>query len=795
MSLFTKSGRWAHDCVHWMAIHVRSLCAKICVGWRDLSSKRRSTYVSPKRAFMLVACLWVGVCALYLNGFFYAFEASLSDWRFELFSRQASGDLVIVEIDAKSIQDLEVWPWPRRLHGTLIENLKGAGANLIGFDVDFSSVGTDDAQFLEVLTKYENQVVLPTFVQSVKSGGQNLIITNYPNKDISEKTILAGVNVFPDALGRVESYQEGSVIDQRIRPSMATVMSGRRKYSSDSFLIDYSIDVSTVPRLRFVDVLHGRFDPEIVEGKNILVGATAIELGDRYAVPRYGILPGVVIQALAAETLLQDKSLVGVSFFFLSAALLAFLLTIFFVCWRRRLTYCILVCAIAFPLVSFVVLLLQDLLGVIAPLSPFYVLLLFIVFVATVVQLKKRTHLYLYERSENQKRRILFDQVVRSSKDGILVTDENGKIETANLTACEMLNLDEADPYSIFDVIPDFKDYFDHQLDLVENLSGHSSNSMKSVERSLSSNVYGDIDVEILGSISTPEIAGAQSALGQGGRAISLTLRNITERKSIEQARINAIDALEKADRAKSEFISNMSHELRTPLNSIIGFSDIIKKQSLGPIGNDEYIGFVREINDSGRHLLSLVNNLLDVSRVELGNLDLRERPTLVGALVQSCVQTVRETTSIDEDRRLEVDVEDKAFVYVDSRLIIKCILNILVNAVNFSNSDDKISVRAYHDVGCGYVFSIKDSGIGIADDEIENVTNVFYQVNTELDRTYEGAGIGLYLASRFMHLHGGKLEIESELGRGTIVRMVLPEARIMPEMVEEGAFAEIALT
>lgn len=223
-------------------------------------------------------------------------------------SHPASGEIHIVEIDARSLREIDRWPWPRRNHALLIDRLQQSEARSIAFDVDFSSLSNpeDDAALAAALERAGGSVVLPTFRQQVESGSSDYV-DNLPANPFRENAFLAAVTVHPEADGNVRYMPLGLETAQTPRPSLASMIAERQADVGRSFEIDYSIDPASIPRHSFADVMRGRVPAELLRGKRIIVGATAVEMGDRYAVPRHGVIPGVFIQAIAAETLLAGS--------------------------------------------------------------------------------------------------------------------------------------------------------------------------------------------------------------------------------------------------------------------------------------------------------------------------------------------------------------------------------------------------------------------------------------------------------------------------------------------------------
>jgi signal transduction histidine kinase len=240
----------------------------------------------------------------------------------------------------------------------------------------------------------------------------------------------------------------------------------------------------------------------------------------------------------------------------------------------------------------------------------------------------------------------------------------------------------------------------------------------------------------------------------------------------------NAHREAELANRVKSEFLANMSHELRTPLNAIIGFSEILATEMMGPIGTAVYRDYANDIHNSGKHLLEIINDILEISRVEAGKLSLREANLDVAEVVGRTVRLVRDRAAVAK-LQLAVDVaQGLPPLYADERLLKQSLLNLLTNAVKFSRAGGAIVVAVERDKEGGMVFAVRDSGIGIEAHNLDKVFRPFYQVDSSLARTQEGLGLGLPLVKSFVELHGGRVSIESEFGRGTIARLHFPAHR-----------------
>lgn len=256
-------------------------------------------------------------------------------------------------------------------------------------------------------------------------------------------------------------------------------------------------------------------------------------------------------------------------------------------------------------------------------------------------------------------------------------------------------------------------------------------------------------------------------------------IADITERTLAVKAIKASMEEAEVANQAKTEFLANMSHELRTPLNAVLGFSEVIESESFGPIHNAKYREYAKNINESGLHLLALINDLLDVSKVEAGELELDEEKINLCEVFQASATLLE-----DRAKTGEVDVElatppDCPTLYADNRKIKQILVNLLSNAIKFTPAGGRVTMTAHVDPASGLVIEITDTGIGIAPDDIQKALSPFGQIDSKLVSKYEGTGLGLPLTKSLVELHGGTLSLQSEIGAGTTVVVRFPVERI----------------
>jgi signal transduction histidine kinase/DNA-binding NarL/FixJ family response regulator len=259
---------------------------------------------------------------------------------------------------------------------------------------------------------------------------------------------------------------------------------------------------------------------------------------------------------------------------------------------------------------------------------------------------------------------------------------------------------------------------------------------------------------------------------------IITTHEDISERKSADVRLLDAKEDAERANRAKSEFLANMSHELRTPLNSIIGFSEMLKSETFGPLGRDENKEYVEFINGSGKHLFRLIGDILDLSKIEAGEESLAEEEIDVRVVIDECMQMMS-SRALFKQLRYHVDIQKNIPSLLGDRLkVLQILLNLLSNATKFTPEGGEISVEALVDGHNSHQFIVTDTGEGISAEDLKNVMEPFAQAGDVYTRRHDGTGLGLALVKSLTELHGGTVGMESELDHGTVVTIRFPPER-----------------
>jgi PAS domain S-box-containing protein len=366
------------------------------------------------------------------------------------------------------------------------------------------------------------------------------------------------------------------------------------------------------------------------------------------------------------------------------------------------------------------------------------------------------------------------------ASEGMLWLDADGHVRNVNDSACRMLGYRRGEllALSVFELNPELTREAWEKAWLAIKADGS-----RSFEAQLRTKRSSPLACDIV-----------MNHLRFGGRELQFALlRDASSRRATERKLRTAMERAEAASRAKSEFLANMSHELRTPLNAIIGFSEVMRGELFGAFGNSRYLEYAADIHDSGMHLLTMINDILDLSRAEAGELTLNDQEVDLRIAALAAARLVRDRAAA---AALTVSVEleeDLPRLRADERMVKQMLINLLSNAVKFTPDAGRITVTARLEANGGLALMVRDTGVGMAPEDIPVALTPFRQIESLLTRKHGGTGLGLPLVKSLVELHGGKLGIESQPGTGTAVTLRFPPARVVPAAAPARRVASLA--
>jgi PAS domain S-box-containing protein len=837
---------------------------------------------------LVVGFLIVG---LHSGGYLRFFDAELEEARFSLVRSDPSPQIAIVAIDANSLEERPLWPWPRSWHAALIDRLVEVGAAQIVLDIDFSAASSpaEDAALADALRRAGERVILPVFQQPAQQQS-NTMVESFPMAALAERARIASANVRADADGIVRRMPQLLEWGGALVPTLAAAAAGSR--TTDEFLIDYGIRAEAFPTVSYVDVLEGRGPASIFAGRIVFVGATALELGDVAATPVNGLTPGLMVQALGTSSLLQGRALHKV----LPWPILILASALFFVVASQcRGRHWLLViglgagwCAAVFVLSAG----LQKAMPVMLDAAPLMLSVVTAVFASLVSRVRDLDLTVVGQGIALRRSNNLMRRVVENTFDGLLTLDREGTIKSANPAAERILGRKGAElversfasfvpslpaekgaawlaylaeerqpqeasvqgpngaaiateiavtrlpdePSAAFIVVlrdiaerkaaiaaaarnlNRLKDAIDsigngfalfdaderlvtcnQQMRALHPSIAHMLAPGRHIEDLVRKKATGnnrgasnqEIERQVAERLQRFRNPGDPFELPAGGnRWIQINERrtseggvvaihtDITQAREQERRLRAAYEQAQAANQSKSQFLANMSHELRTPLNAVIGFSEVMKAELMGPLGSDLYRGYAKDIHDSASHLLAIINDILDISSIESGVHRLKESllsPEEVCRSVEKLMSGRMEWAGI----QLVVSVRGvTGGLWADNRLVKQMLLNLVSNAVKFSASNTRVLLSVTQASDRSIRFAVEDQGIGIAAADIERILRPFEQVENAWSRSHDGVGLGLALVQSMAQAHDATLRIDSVIGEGTIVTIAFPSAR-----------------
>nr|WP_281373832.1 CHASE2 domain-containing protein [Parvularcula dongshanensis] len=692
-------------------------------------------------------------------------DNALTDARFTLSQRPPTGELVVVAIDTKSLAANPVWPWPRAEYARLIDVLDEEGAAAIGFDLDFSAAGAfgTDQALADAVMGARAEVMTAVFRQPV-DGVPGMMVEMLPNTKIRSHVTLASVAYPTSANGLVRMLPAAEPFSFGPVPSIGAQLSGVAP--AEAVALDFGIDLDGIVTYSFSDVLARRVPAGAFAGKKVLVGATAIELGDEFSLPTKGLWPGVFLNALGYETLAQGRALRTAPPW--TTLLLVGLVVATGVHPRTRrdlLPYALGLGVIGAGLFGLSLVLHEALVlrfDIGAPLLA----LVFSGGFCLLREAEQQAGTLFRNQMINQAQRLLFERLVHESHGGIITLNRFGDVELCNPQARKMLGIASnpvGKPVGI--VAPALAA---HVRTPVE------PTSLRTAEIEVETEGEDEVStIEV--SISRLEIPLSASRFERRREPREVTLVSLYDatpaRRAAEAERL-AKEEHAAASEAKSLLIATMSHELRTPLNHIIGFAELIAGEMMGPVGTPEYTEYAGHIGTGGKRLLSVVNDMLLAGQLQSNEIAIYEDEAALEGILNEALDGLSR-----DPAQVEVAIAAHR-ARIDAKLVGTAVRHLVDNALKFGGgSDVRVSVN---NRGDELRLRVEDDGPGV-DLERAELTSLFVQADGTLARTQDGCGIGLFLVDGIARLHGGRLRLFSAPGRGFAAEVILPGRAIAP--------------
>lgn len=706
-------------------------------------------------------------------------------------SMEAHPDIVLFTITEDTLAQFPYrFPLDRAMLADAVERLNDAGARAIGMDILFDQptepakddrlakaiaksrapviVGwaSEDEGLTPAQVKYLNSY-LPDAIHTpsnlVKSGGDGTVRWIYPGTETQSGYRTAFAPALAKAAGAnptratldlyFRSAADGNPVPFRTFPLHILKNLPKQWFANKIVLIGADLPNEDRHRTPFASLLgndagslpgivvHAFAVAQLIDGTSFHRHNIAIEAAVSVFVAALGVVLAVLRTGLILKLLIAFSSIVGIwALGFASFALAGIMLPLFT------------------PTLAFI--------GAIG---------LSTALVSNYERQKKR-----YAEAMVRRRNESLHKIVENSFDAIVVATSDGEIAAVNSSADMVMGWqpDAVIGSLISDHIPDAEELSVRFLDLDRGDKNSLKSDVQPLEIAATRADGTPFTMELV--VYTAPVSDLSGSTNLAGERVSYiySFRDITVRRMAEEAREEARKAAEAANRAKTEFLANMSHELRTPLNAIIGFSELMKTEALGPLGSPQYLEYMNDINGSGQHLIQIINDILDMSKIEAGELTPIEDVFDFNRAADMSIRLVADRAQKGDVTVINSVHADTPMICADERMIKQILLNLLSNAVKFTPEGGIVTLSAEAN-SLGFEFSVADTGCGIPEDKMDVILQPFGQADMSLERNYEGTGLGLPLVKAMTELHGGELEIFSREGKGATVTVRLPSDRI----------------
>jgi diguanylate cyclase (GGDEF)-like protein len=492
------------------------------------------------RSILPISLISALIILIHSTGFLVPAHNGLSAYRFSVIKRAPSDEIVIIDIDTKSIKAVGRWPWPRSRYAILIDELKAAGATDIAFDIDVSTASTeaDDAAFEQALIRASGSVILPVFSQKLTSRkDEHRLHDNIPIVRFERSALTGTVNVPLDPDGRVRAYRFGAIVNDVPTPSFASALAGLNGSVDGEFFIDFTINANLINRYSAIDIIEDQIADTKVRGKRVIIGSSAEELRDYFWVPGHGLVPGAVLHAIAAETIIQNRMLVEPGRIVPVGGIILLAVLVFFLTRRLHWSRFVLITGLLSVVVELVALRLLQATPVLVDTSIWHAALLAFAGFSIIREIDVQQIVLMMVRNEGRNTQTVLDHVIADNNDGVFVVEETGEIVAVSRAGLDILRLDPHTDYSdksVRDVLPDILSEA-----ILNIISEHKAGDRTDTRPREIELVLDNDDVIILDFVVTPSrLEGDLSVDGASApeRHIAcLTFRDITTQRQMER--------------------------------------------------------------------------------------------------------------------------------------------------------------------------------------------------------------------------------------------------------------------
>jgi len=713
----------------------------------------------------------------FATGGFHLLNSGLANVVFKVHERLASGDVAIVAFGQESRAALGGQTATREQHAQLIRNLADAGAARIGMNFSFHETLNEevDSKLIEAAKHATGRLVLSaTSEQAI--GDHDDVAFQEPFPALSAVAELGGIHLHLDDHGHVHEHQLVHTWRDGVIQSFASKVVESKITDPQHFSLDFSINPGSIPKYSYIDILNQQVPASEIKGKYIFVGPTEGFAGDTTLVPVHGTLSKIELHALAGEALVQGRLITELSPIgnLLIALFVFFGFTRVFLMFRGKFNTVIAVTTMAALIGIFVISLCYSTWQL--PFGSAVLSLMLALAVSSYIRLNKNSRDLFKQAFEARERDELMRSIITTNFDGVVVFNERDRVYFINPTAAKMLN------WSIEGALGREREALLSLPDDFTQSDGNTQIAETVITRADGNQL--DVELAITQSVLTP--LETRHERRKRGRTYHIyTFRDISVRKKAEKSMAEAAEPAVEADQLKSEFISNMSHELRAPLNSIIGFSEVIKQELYGNIGNPQYKGYAEDIYASGMHLMSIIDDLIKVSQIASGKVVLNNTEIDMERMFAECLQVVRAYPDASKKIISATIRPGCPNLIADPRALKQILINLLSNAIKFTRDGDGVRLSAAPSIDGGVEIMVSDDGIGIPPEEMDRITEAFHQIDRPAHRKSAGTGLGLHIVQSLAELHGAKVSVTSTVNSGTQVRVIFPPERTeMPSNV-----------